>query len=265
MTVSPDGRNVYVATGFDRRIEGPGAQDGGFDASGVAVFARNATSGGLRQLAGRAACVSERPTASACADGRALEGALAVRVSRDGTNAYVAASASNALAVFARDAATGGLKQLAGKAGCVSETGTVGACRDGIGLSGRFRGRALAGRPLRVRAGLLLERGGGLRAHRAREAQRPVMAAEPDHELARTRAVHLEAILRAADRRDELMRIVGDAPDAAVAHGRVQELLGVAADQATAVLDLRLVRFNRGDLAAVRTGLDRLRSLLGAD
>jgi DNA-binding beta-propeller fold protein YncE len=136
VTVSPDGRNVYVSTGFDRRIEGPGAAQGGFDASGVAVFSRNRTNGAVRQLAGRAGCVSERPTSSACADGRALEGALAVRVSRDGRNAYVAASASNAIAVFARNATTGGLTQLAGRAGCVSETGTNGACRDGTGLWG---------------------------------------------------------------------------------------------------------------------------------
>jgi DNA-binding beta-propeller fold protein YncE len=134
VTVSPDGRNVYVATGFDRRVEGGAA--GGFEASGVAAFARNRTTGALRQLAGRAGCVSERPTASACADGRALEGALAVRISRDGRNAYVAASASNALAVFRRDPATGALRQLAGRAGCVSETGTNGACRDGTGLWG---------------------------------------------------------------------------------------------------------------------------------
>jgi DNA-binding beta-propeller fold protein YncE len=136
VTVSQDGKNVYVATGFDRRIEGPGVEQTGFDASGVAVFTRNRTSGALRQLAGRAGCVSERPTTSACADGRALEGALDVRVSRDGRNAYVAASASNAIAVFARNATTGGLTQLAGRAGCVSETGTNGACRDGTGLWG---------------------------------------------------------------------------------------------------------------------------------
>jgi DNA-binding beta-propeller fold protein YncE len=135
VTVSPDGRNVYVATGFDRRIEGPRAT-GGFEASGVAAFARNRTTGALRQLPGRAGCVSERETGSGCADGRALEGALEVRVSRDGRNAYVAASASNAIAVFARDAASGALRQLAGKPGCVSETGTGGACRDGTGLWG---------------------------------------------------------------------------------------------------------------------------------
>jgi DNA-binding beta-propeller fold protein YncE len=135
VTVSPDGKNVYVATGFDRRIEGERAT-GGFEASGVAAFTRNRTTGALRQLAGRAGCISERAAGSTCTDGRALEGALEVRVSPDGRNAYVAASASNAIAVFAREAATGALRQLAGKPGCVSETGTGGTCRDGTGLWG---------------------------------------------------------------------------------------------------------------------------------
>jgi DNA-binding beta-propeller fold protein YncE len=135
VTVSADGANVYVATGFDRRMDEPGAA-GAFEASGVAVFARNRSTGALRQLAGRAGCISEHPTVAGCADGRALEGALAIRVSRDGRNAYVAASASNAISVFARDARTGALRQLAGRAGCISETGTSGACRDGTGLWG---------------------------------------------------------------------------------------------------------------------------------
>jgi 6-phosphogluconolactonase (cycloisomerase 2 family) len=135
ITVSPDGRNVYVATGFDRRLE-PQGVTGAFGASGVAVFARNRSTGALRQLAGRAGCVSEERTRGGCADGRALEGSIAVEVSQDGGNVYVAASASNAVSVFARDARTGALRQLAGRAGCVSETGTDGACRDGTGLWG---------------------------------------------------------------------------------------------------------------------------------
>jgi DNA-binding beta-propeller fold protein YncE len=134
VSVSPDGKNVYVATGFDRRVEGPGDL-GAFDASGIAVFARNPSTGALRQLAGRAGCVSETPTAGRCANGRALEGAIAVKVSRDGANVYVAASASNAIAIFGRNARTGALRQAAGPAGCVSESGARG-CADGTGLWG---------------------------------------------------------------------------------------------------------------------------------
>jgi DNA-binding beta-propeller fold protein YncE len=131
VAVSPDGRNVYVATGFDFRLD--------FDAfvtSGVAVFRRDRTSGALRQLAGRAGCIHHVGARAGCTDGRALEGATSLTISRDGRNVYVAAAASNAVAILRRDPRTGTLRQLAGKAGCTSETGTGGACRDGTGLWG---------------------------------------------------------------------------------------------------------------------------------
>lgn len=130
VTVSPDGRSVYAATGFDIRMQAQA-----FATSGVAVFARG-TGGRLRQLAGKGGCVSETGSGGDCADGVALEGAEAVAVSPNGRNVYVAATASDALAVFARDRTTGRLRQLAGRAGCVSETGTRGVCRDGVGLWG---------------------------------------------------------------------------------------------------------------------------------
>jgi hypothetical protein len=41
---------------------------------------------------------------------------------------------SDGLAIFARDAATGALTQRAGTAGCITQTGTGGACQDGIAL-----------------------------------------------------------------------------------------------------------------------------------
>ena len=121
IAVSPDGTNLY------------------FPASGskaIAVFRRDTTSGQLHQLAGTAGCVSETGTSGACADGTALDGARGVAVSPDGTSVYVAAFFSDAIAVFARDPSTGALTQLAGTAGCISETGTGGACADGAGLDG---------------------------------------------------------------------------------------------------------------------------------
>jgi DNA-binding beta-propeller fold protein YncE len=131
VAVSPDGRNVYVATGFDFRLD--------FDAfvtSGVAVFRRDRGSGALRQLAGRAGCLHQVGARGGCTDGRALEGAASLVVSRDGRNVYVAAAVSNAVAILRRDPGTGALRQLAGRAGCTSETGTSGSCRDGTGLWG---------------------------------------------------------------------------------------------------------------------------------
>lgn len=130
VTVSPDGKNVYTASGFDIR-----SQFEAFAGSGVGVFVRQAN-GSLRQLPGKAGCVTESGSGGTCGDGVALEGAEAVGVSRDGRSVYVAAAASDAVAVFARDRTTGRIAQLAGRAGCVSETGTSGRCADGIGLWG---------------------------------------------------------------------------------------------------------------------------------
>ena len=62
VAVSPDGRNVYVASS---------------SAHAVAVFARDRRTGALTQLAGTDACVSEDGTGGDCADGVALAEASA--------------------------------------------------------------------------------------------------------------------------------------------------------------------------------------------
>src|SRR5439155_21370021 len=70
----------------------------------------------------------------ACRAGKALRGPISVAVSADGESVYVA-SVSDAVAVVLRNATgVGGLSQLAGTAGCVSETGSAGACADGKAL-----------------------------------------------------------------------------------------------------------------------------------
>jgi DNA-binding beta-propeller fold protein YncE len=119
VTVSPDGKTVYVASELS---------------DAVAVFARNTTSGALTQLAGLAGCVSEDGTSGSCRDGKALTTPQEVTVSPDGQSAYVDAVQSHAVDVFKRDTTTGALTQLAGLAGCVSEDGTSGSCRDGKAL-----------------------------------------------------------------------------------------------------------------------------------
>jgi len=121
VAVSPDGKNFYFPSS---------------SSAAIAVFARNATTGALTQLAGTAGCVSETGTGGACADGTALDGSRGVAVSPDGKSVYVAAFFSDAVATFSRDANTGTLTQLAGTAGCVSETGSGGICADGTGLDG---------------------------------------------------------------------------------------------------------------------------------
>jgi DNA-binding beta-propeller fold protein YncE len=118
-TVSPDGRNVYVASHIS---------------DAVAVFDRNHANGVLTQKAGVSACVSETGTNGDCANGKALAGPLQAVVSPDGRNVYVVSYDSHAMAVFDRNLATGALSQKAGLAGCVSESGTGGTCTDGRGL-----------------------------------------------------------------------------------------------------------------------------------
>ena len=121
VAVSPNSRHVYVASSVSNAI---------------AVFSRNATTGELTQLSGIAGCVSEDGTGGGCADGNGLIGASSVAVSPDSRHVYVASSASNAIAVFSRNATTGELTQLSGIAGCVSDDGTGGSCADGNGLAG---------------------------------------------------------------------------------------------------------------------------------
>jgi DNA-binding beta-propeller fold protein YncE len=123
VTVSPDGRSVYVTS---------------LASDAVAVFDRDLSTGALTQKAGTAGCVSETGSGGACTDGVALDGALSVEVSPDGRSVYVTSVDSDAVAVFDRDAATGALTQKAGIAGCVSENGSGGACTDGVVLDFAF-------------------------------------------------------------------------------------------------------------------------------
>lgn len=124
LTVSPDGANLYATGQFS---------------DAVAIFDIDPSTGELTQKAGTAGCASETGSGGLCADGKALLGADGVAVSADGANVYVASYGSDAVAIFDR-AAGGALTQKAGTAGCISETGTGGACQDGRGLDGPYPG-----------------------------------------------------------------------------------------------------------------------------
>jgi DNA-binding beta-propeller fold protein YncE len=115
VTVSPDGQSAYVAAALS---------------DAVAVFDR-APNGRLTQKPGAAGCISDTG-AGPCVDGTALDGAIAVTLSPDGKNAYVASGRSDAVAVFDR-AADGTLTQKPGTAGCISDTG-AGPCVNGAAL-----------------------------------------------------------------------------------------------------------------------------------
>lgn len=97
-----------------------------------------ATTGELTQLAGFPGCIADTPSGpdGGCFDGTALTNATHVAVSPDGKNVYATAPGADAVAIFDRDPLTGGLTQKLGTAGCVSETGSGGACQDGVALDG---------------------------------------------------------------------------------------------------------------------------------
>lgn len=121
VTVSHDGKSVYATS---------------FHSDAVAILDRNTTSGALTQKAGIAGCISETGTGGACQDGKALGDPSHVAVSPDGKSVYAASSDSDAVAIFNRNTTSGALTQKAGIAGCVSESGTSGACQDGKALVG---------------------------------------------------------------------------------------------------------------------------------
>jgi DNA-binding beta-propeller fold protein YncE len=126
VAVSPDGRNVYATSRASNAIS---------------VFHRDRSSGALSQLPGGAGCVSGVPIPN-CANGRALVGPDVVVVSPDGENVYVGSFFGNAVAVFGRDRASGGLTQPSGSAGCIAEA--IGGCASGLAL-GAPEGMAVSG------------------------------------------------------------------------------------------------------------------------
>jgi DNA-binding beta-propeller fold protein YncE len=110
--ISPDGKFVYGAS------TNP--------AHAISVFARDATNGGLTQLSGTDACVSESgldENDDVCADGRGLTEVKELAISPDGENLYAVGAGSGesegALTTFDRDQTTGVITQKDGPAGCV--------------------------------------------------------------------------------------------------------------------------------------------------
>ena len=110
LALSPDGRNVYVASS---------------NSNAIAVFRRDARTGTLTQRRGAAGCISDGG-GSGCAKAIGLRGPNSVAVSADGNNVYATAFGSNALLVFRRNRSTGQLTQLGPGSGCLTNTATPG-------------------------------------------------------------------------------------------------------------------------------------------
>ena len=116
IAVAPDGRHVYV----------------GSEAKSVIAFARGRTTGALRPLPGKRGCIRWKG-GRGCSTARAFDWPAAIAISRDGRTVYVGASNSGAVSILSRDRATGRLRQLPGRHGCVKVRGGEG-CQPGRGL-----------------------------------------------------------------------------------------------------------------------------------
>ena len=119
VTVSPDGRNVYV---------------GAFLGNAVAVFDRDKSTGRLTQPTDETGCITEAAT-SGCAQGLALSSPEGMAVSAAGKNVYVASAVSNAVLTFARDSDTGALTQATDGTGCITDAPLTG-CTTGFQVDG---------------------------------------------------------------------------------------------------------------------------------
>ncbi|MEA2388341.1 MAG: hypothetical protein QOG41_1114, partial [Thermoleophilaceae bacterium] len=118
VAVSPDGKNVYVATYF---------------VGSVVTFDRNTSTGALTPKAPDTGCISSDADLPGCSDGKALAGGESLAVSPDGENVYVASNSSRAVAILDRDTTNGLLTQKDDATACVSDTGS-GPCADGRAL-----------------------------------------------------------------------------------------------------------------------------------
>ena len=100
----------------------------------IAAVAAVSATGSVSQFPGKSGCVNSTG-ASGCTRGRAIGNVAVVTVSPDGKNVYAAGGTGSQgqLGVFARNAATGGVTQLPGKAGCVLRTKAT-ACTHGPGM-----------------------------------------------------------------------------------------------------------------------------------
>jgi len=128
----PDNKFVYIANRNESLVAG---------------FKRNAN-GGLVQLSGKSRCVSNDGSsqmgAGTCIQGRGLDDAERIVLSKNGRFMYTLGYGPEGMAVLNRNATTGALSERSGKAACYSPDGTSnsvsGLCRVGRGFDGGYAG-----------------------------------------------------------------------------------------------------------------------------
>jgi DNA-binding beta-propeller fold protein YncE len=117
IAVSPDGKNVYVASS---------------KSDAIAIFSRDKRTGELSQAAGSGGCISAKGSGG-CAQAVGLNGPNSVAVSPDGKNVYATARDSSALLSFLRNPKTGSLRPVPG-AGCIAGIPLPVLCLGATGL-----------------------------------------------------------------------------------------------------------------------------------
>jgi DNA-binding beta-propeller fold protein YncE len=119
IAISPDGRNVYVASS---------------KSDSIAVFARDRKTGALTQPKGKVGCAAAK-AAEGCALAIGLIGPNSVAVSPDGRNVYATSRGGSSITTFLRNRATGALRELPPSAsGCISGIAFP-ECTPGRGLT----------------------------------------------------------------------------------------------------------------------------------
>jgi len=120
IAVSPDGKNVYVASS---------------KSNAIAIFQRSKATGALTQASGSGGCIAAKG-AEGCATAIGLDGPNSVAVSPDGKNVYATSRGGNSIVSFRRNPKNGALAQLPPtSAGCYSALPVPG-CASGRGLLG---------------------------------------------------------------------------------------------------------------------------------
>ena len=128
IALSRDGKNLYLGSCGD-----------------LTVYSRNGATGGLSELPSPNGCIDANgPPGHPCAGDTGTEPQTGIVLSPDGRSLYFAfnigrpgpgtATQPGGVTVFSRNTASGALTRLSGASGCITETGSHGACTKARGL-----------------------------------------------------------------------------------------------------------------------------------